>query len=132
MPMTEGKKIKILLVEDDKFLQKILTTKFAKDDFEVLLASDGEEGLAKIRSQNPEIVLLDLILPKMTGFDLMTEMRSTIKDKSIAVIILSNLGQPEDIARAKELGALDFMIKSEVSMSAIVQKVKSVYSDRQK
>lgn len=132
MPATENSKIKIILVEDDKFLQKILATKFAKDGFDVQVASDGEEGLRKIRAERPDILLLDLIIPKITGFDVLTELHSGPKDQMPAVIVLSNLGQAEDIDRAKSLGALAFMIKADVSMGAIVQQVKDIYAVREK
>jgi len=127
MPKTDGGKIKILMVEDDKFLQKILSTKFAKDGFDVRLASDGEEGVKAIAADRPDIILLDLIMPKMSGFDVLAELGTGKIGPMPTVIVLSNLDQPEDIARAKRLGAADFMVKSDVSMNQIVQRVKEAY-----
>lgn len=122
-----GAKLKVVLVEDDKFLQKILMTKFIKEGFDVRAASDAEEGLQLILADQPDIVLLDLILPKMSGFDLLTELKATQKTKNVPVVILSNLGQEEDIARAKGLGAIDFLVKADISINEVVQKVKEIY-----
>jgi DNA-binding response OmpR family regulator len=122
-----GTQLKVVLVEDDKFLQKILMTKFIKEGFDVRSASDAEEGLQLIMTEAPNIVLLDLILPKMSGFDLLTELKTNPKTKSIPVVILSNLGQDEDIARAKGLGAIDFLVKADISINEVVQKVKEIY-----
>ncbi len=122
-----GEKLKVVLVEDDKFLQKILVTKFTKEGFDVRAASDAEQGLQMILTEAPNIVLLDLILPKMSGFDLLTELKANGKTKAIPVVILSNLGQEEDINRAKSLGALDFLVKADISINEVVQKVKEIY-----
>lgn len=122
-----GAKLRVVIVEDDKFLQKILVTKFTKEGFDVRAASEAEEGLRLIHAENPDIVLLDLILPKMTGFDLLTELKANGKTSKIPVVILSNLGQDEDITRAKSLGALDFLVKADISINEVVQKVKEIY-----
>jgi len=122
-----GTQLKVVLVEDDKFLQKILMTKFIKEGFDVRSASDAEEGLQLILTEAPNIVLLDLILPKMSGFDLLTELKTNPKTKGIPVVILSNLGQEEDIARARGLGAIDFLVKADISINEVVQKVKEIY-----
>ncbi|MEY4745080.1 MAG: hypothetical protein RL272_1025 [Candidatus Parcubacteria bacterium] len=122
-----GAKLKVVLVEDDKFLQKILVTKFTKESFDVRAASDAETGLQMILTESPDIVLLDLILPKMSGFDLLTELKANAKTKDVPVVILSNLGQDEDISRARSLGALDFLVKADISINEVVQKVKEIY-----
>lgn len=122
-----GAKLKVVIVEDDKFLQKILVTKFTKEGFDVRASADAEEGLRLIHAEAPDIALLDLILPKMTGFDLLTEIKANVKTAKIPVIILSNLGQDEDIARAKALGAIEFLVKADISINEIVQKVKEIY-----
>ena len=126
-PAAGGSKLKVVLVEDDKFLQKILMTKFIKEGFDVRAASDAEEGLQLILTDQPNIVLLDLILPKMSGFDLLTELKANSKTKNVPVVILSNLGQEEDIQRAKGLGAIDFLVKADISINEVVQKVKEIY-----
>ena len=122
-----GAQLKVVIVEDDKFLQKILVTKFTKEGFSVRAVSDAEEGLQMILTEAPDIALLDLILPKMSGFDLLTELKANPKTKNVPVVVLSNLGQEEDIARVKGLGALDFLVKADTSINQVVQKVKEIY-----
>lgn len=120
--------VKILVVEDDKFLQKILVTKFVKEGFDVRAASDGEEAMQALLAATPDIVLLDLILPKMSGFDVLTEVKTSPKLKHLPVVILSNLGQEEDIIRAREIGATEFLVKADHSISEVVQRVKEIYA----
>ena len=120
--------LKIAIVEDDKFLQKILTTKFVKEGFDVASASDGEEAVQKVTTDVPTLVLLDLILPKLTGFEVLTEIKTNMKTKAVPVIVLSNLGQDEDIIRARELGAMEFLVKADLSINEVVQKVKELYA----
>lgn len=127
--MAEGEaKLKILIVEDDKFLQKILTTKFVKEGFDVVAASDGDEAVQKVTTDVPSLVLLDLILPKLTGFEVLTEIKTNLKTKGVPVIVLSNLGQDEDIIRARELGAMEFLVKADLSINEVVTKVKELYA----
>ncbi|MEK9152585.1 MAG: response regulator [Patescibacteria group bacterium] len=123
-----GKKLKVLIVEDDRFLQKILLTKFEKEGFDVRGAADGEQAMQAILAETPNLVLLDLILPKMSGFELLSEMKTNERMKSIPVIILSNLSQEEDITRARELGAINFLTKADISIHAVVEKVKESYA----
>jgi DNA-binding response OmpR family regulator len=121
-------KLKLLLVEDDEFLQKILLAKFLKEGFDVVAASDGEKALESLKERPPQLVLLDLILPKMTGFDVLSDIRMDPATKDLPVIILSNLGQEEDIRRGKDLGALDFLVKADISVNDVVRKVKELYA----
>jgi DNA-binding response OmpR family regulator len=126
MEPAANNKIKLLVVEDDEFLQKILVTKFTREGFDVASASDGEQALKEVNDGAPQLILLDLILPKMTGFDVLAEIRMKESTKGLPVIILSNLGQEEDIRRAKELGALDFLVKADISVNDVVRKVKEI------
>lgn len=121
-------KIDLLIVEDDKFLQKILLTKFQKEGFDVRLASDGEEGLRLMLEKPPGLILLDLILPKLDGFQVMSEMRTNPRIKNIPVVIISNLSQEEDKRRASELGAVEFLVKANLSINEIVQSAKEAYA----
>ena len=105
-----GAKLSVLVVEDDKFLQKILVTKFTKEGFDVQAASDGEEALAKLKTFAPSFVVLDLILPKMNGFEVLTEIQTNAKTKQVPVIVLSNLSQAEEKKRATEIGGIDFIV----------------------
>jgi DNA-binding response OmpR family regulator len=120
--------LSVLIVEDDRFLQKILATKFAKEGFDVRTASDGEDALQQLIAKKPDFVVLDIIIPKMNGFEVIAEMKTNVALKSIPVVVLSNLGQDEDVTRAKELGALEFLTKADHSINEIVEKVKEAYA----
>jgi len=115
---------KILMIEDDKFLRKIYRDKLTRAGFDFIEATNGEEGLNKVISESPDLVLLDLILPRKNGFDVLIEMKRNENTKKIPVIILSNLGQESDIKRGLELGAQDYLVKPEISLSEVVDKVK--------
>lgn len=120
--------IKVLVAEDDAFLSKAYAAKLKKEKFEVILASDGDEVLNKIKAESPDIVLLDIVMPKKNGFDVLYEIKQGQKTKEIPVVILSNLGQEEDIKRGKDLGADDYLIKSNIAIGDIVSKIKQVMS----
>lgn len=115
---------KVLLVEDDLPLVRMYEIVLKKAGFELVIALDGEEGLAKIKAENPDVVLLDLVLPKKDGFTLLKELENDSKLSKIPVMCLSVLHQREDLERAKRLGAVDFLVKTEVSPSEIIEKVK--------
>ena len=121
-------KTKVLIVEDDTFLRKILATKFGMEGFDVRSASDGEEALAMLRADKPGLLLTDLIIPKMNGFELLAEVRADPKLKDLPSIVLSNLGQKEDIQRALDLGALSFITKADNSINNIVSMVKEEFA----
>lgn len=114
---------KILLIEDDLPLLRAYQITFSKLGYEIEHAIDGEEGIAKTKSQKPDIILLDLFLPKKSGFEVLKELKSDPLYKHIPIICLSVLSQNEDIKKCKELGADDYMVKSEVSLKEIVKRV---------
>lgn len=115
---------RILLVEDDKFLATALSDKLAREGFVVIKAANGQEAAAKIRLERPDLVLLDLIMPQKNGFEVLAEMKLEPLTKHIPVIVLSNLGQEADIKKAKDLGASDYLVKSDVEMKTVVEKIK--------
>jgi DNA-binding response OmpR family regulator len=119
---------RVLVVEDDNFLRKILVMKFEAEGFQVESAADGEAGLHQVVANPPDLMLLDMILPNMNGFEVLSEMRTNKLTSKVPVIVLSNLGQEEDIKRATELGAVDFLVKSNLSIMEVVQKVKEAYA----
>jgi DNA-binding response OmpR family regulator len=121
----ENKK-KILMIDEDRFLRKVYREKFSKEGFEFLEATNGIEGLNKILFEKPDVVILDLILPGKTGFDVLIEAKMKRETKNIPFIILSNLSQESDVKKGLELGAIDYLIKSEVSLSDVVKKVKEI------
>lgn len=115
---------KILLIEDDKFLRELIVKKLIKEGFIVLEANDGEEGLTKISQEKPDLVLLDLILPGVDGFELLQKAQEDPFIKNVPIIVLSNLGQKEDIDRCMKSGAVDYLIKAHLTPIEIVEKVK--------
>jgi DNA-binding response OmpR family regulator len=118
---------KVLLVEDDSFLRDICFKKLKKEGFNVVAAIDGEEAVKKVGEFRPAIVLLDIILPAMDGFEVLKEIRSH-KDmlvKNVPVIMLTNLGQEEDNKKALDLGASDYLVKAHFTTEEIVEKIKS-------
>jgi len=117
----------ILIVEDDKFLHKILVSKFQKEGFDVRGAMDGEGAIQELMTFSPSVILLDIILPKMNGFEVLWEIKSNPKTADIPVVILSNLSQEEDRRRAAEIGALDFLVKADTSINDVVARVKDKY-----
>lgn len=121
---------KILLVEDDKFLLKFFAARLKEEDFEVILAEDGEEAVRKVKEKKPDLVLLDLILPKKDGFAVLKEIKSDEKTKNIPVFVLSNLGQESDREKAKELGAVDYLVKVNFDLKEIIKKIKNYFNSK--
>jgi len=116
---------KILLVEDEEILINILSKKLEKEGYEVTIARNGQEGLESMRKDKPDLILLDVVMPKMSGFEVMEEMNKDEKLKKISVIIVSNSGQPVELDRAKKLGAKDWLIKTDFDPQEVVEKVKN-------
>lgn len=119
-----GKKKSILLVEDDEFLAELYATKLNLEGFEVDLAGDGEKGLKMVKEKNPDLVLLDIVLPKMDGFEVLKEMKAGKITKNIPVILLTNLSQKDEVKRGLDLGADDYLIKAHFMPSEVIRKIK--------
>ncbi len=115
---------KILVVEDDKFLREMISRKLEKERYEVVQAVDGEKGETKIKEEKPDIILLDLVLPGIDGFELLERVKKDPDLKEIPVIILSNLGQKSEVEKGLELGAVDFLIKAHFTPAEIVKKIR--------
>ena len=124
--MPTPKAHKILVVEDETFLVKIYTVKLKKEGFDVSIATDGEAAVKMAAELKPELILLDLILPKMNGFEALEKMRANPINRDTPVIVLSNLGQEEDIKRAESLGATDYLVKANFSIQDVITKVREV------
>jgi len=120
------KKKKILLAEDDKYILMAYKDGLGRAGFEVVVAMDGEDAMKKIRANKPDLILLDLIMPVKDGFSVLRDLKDDATLKKIPVIILSNLGQDSEIEEGKSLGAMDYMVKSNVSMKEVVEKLKKV------
>lgn len=114
----------ILLVEDDKFLRSIISQKLMQAGFHVEEAANGKEALKKAEEMSPKLMLLDLLLPEIDGFMVLKTMQENKDLKKIPVIVLSNLGQDDDMRKAKELGAKDFIVKAYFTPSEIVERVQ--------
>lgn len=115
----------ILLVEDDPFLSDIYSTKLENAGFGLSVAYDGEDVFKKIEEKIPELILLDIVLPKMDGFEVLKKLKADSRFNKIPVILLTNLGQKEDIDKGMSLGAQDYLIKANFIPSEIVEKIKS-------
>jgi len=115
----------ILIVEDDKFLRELISRKLREENFNIIEAVDGEEGIKKIKEEKPDLVLLDLILPGIDGFEVLLKMKEDVSVSQIPVIILSNLGQKDDVERGLNLGAVDYLIKAHFTPGEIIDKVKA-------
>ena len=115
----------ILVIEDDKFLRELMAQKLIREGFKISEAVDGEEGLKKIKEEKPGLVLLDLILPGIDGFEVLSRMKEDPEVAQTPVIILSNLGQREDVERGLKLGATDYLIKAHFTPGEIIEKIKA-------
>ncbi len=124
--MTKNKKDKknVLLIEDDHFLAKICSNHLQEEGLNVVLVSNGMDGYEAIVKMQPDIVVLDIIIPRMNGFELLKKVRAHDKVKNTKVIILSNLGQDDDIQQGKELGALQYFTKANTQLQEIVTSIK--------
>lgn len=119
-----GEKRSVLVVEDEKPMAKALELKLAHEGFAPTSAYNGEEALEKLRQQKYDLMLLDLVMPKVDGFKVLETMKA--ENMMIPTIILSNLSQQEDERRVRELGARDFFIKSEIPISEVIAKIKRI------
>ncbi len=124
--MTNDKKYNILLVEDDSFLSGMYKKKFELEGFGVWVAEDGEKGLRLAQEKLPDIILLDIMLPKMDGFEVLSEIKKIEQTKKIPVIMLTNLGQKDDVQKGFEHGADGYLIKAHFMPSEVVDKIKNV------
>lgn len=121
-----SQKQKILMIEDNSYIRKIYKNKLTAAGFEFIEAINGDEGLNKVIVIKPDLVLLDLILPRKNGLDVLIEMKKNKETKDIPVIILSILGQESDVKRGLSLGAQDYLVKSKISLSEVVNKVQKL------
>ena len=119
-------KTSVVIVEDEKMLADMYATKFAMEGFDAKKANDGQSGFSLVKQVKPNIVLLDIIMPKIDGFGVLKMIKNDAELKNIPVILLTNLGQDEDIKKGKQLGAADYFVKANHTPAEVVQKVKQV------
>jgi len=117
---------KILVAEDDEFLRNAYRVKLMKEGFDVRLATDGREAIILIQSFHPDLLILDLMMPIFDGFTVLQKIKTIPEVANIPVIVASNLGQNEDIEKAKQLGATDFVIKSDLHIKDLIVKIKQI------
>lgn len=117
---------KILIIEDDDFLRSLAVTKLEKEGFTVSMAANGQEGLSLVQSVMPDLLILDLMLPIMSGFDVLEKMKSDDATKHIKVIVFSNLGEESDIKKCLDMGANDYLVKANFTLDELVEKIKGL------
>lgn len=115
---------KILVAEDDKFLSAAYKAKLVKSGWEVRLVMDGQETLEALETFAPDVILLDLVMPRMDGFTTLAELKKNPKWAKIPVMVASNLGQKEDIDRSRELGAAGYVVKADLSIDELVKRIE--------
>ena len=117
---------KIMIIEDDHFLSSLVKARLEKDGFAVVQAFDGDQAITLLRTEVPNLVMLDLVMPKINGFDVLKTISLTPGLERIPVVIVSNLAQDSDIEKAKELGAKEYFVKVKISIDDLVEKIKSL------
>ena len=117
---------KILFIEDESSLQKTFSDILGPEGYEIISALDGEIGLRLAKTKNPDLILLDLILPKVHGFEVLKELKTDPKTKEIPVIVLTNLEEMGDVEKALELGATTYLVKAQYTLEEVVEKIKEI------
>jgi DNA-binding response OmpR family regulator len=120
---------KILIIEDDTFLQNLEANKLKKNNYEIVVASSGEEALEKINEPEIKLILLDLILPEISGYEILAKIKKIEKLKEVPVIVFSNLSEEKDVQKAKEMGAFDFMVKSNFSLNELTEQINKILGE---
>lgn len=114
----------ILVAEDDRFYSRIYETKLGREGFDVKVVANGDELLTALGQRQPDLIILDMLMAVKDGFDTLKELKANGKWKTIPVIVISNLGQEEDVTQAMQLGAVDYFIKANLSIEEMVERVK--------
>ena len=115
---------KILIIEDEKIMVNLLEKKLTKEGYDVSIAWNGLEGMEKIKEVDPDLILLDIVMPKMDGFEVLERVAKDEEMKKIPIVIISNSGQPVDLERAKKLGVKDWLVKTEFDPKEVLDKVR--------
>jgi len=125
--MSQSKaKLRVLLIEDDPFLLSMYTTKFETEEFGVYTAEDGEQGLEMAAQHKPDIILLDILMPNMNGFDVLERLKADKATSNIPVILLTNLNQKDEIEKGLRLGADDYLIKAHFMPTEVIEKIRKI------
>ena len=126
MDKEEKKEKKIVLVEDDSLMSSILAAHLIKEGFNIISVTEGAQAFERIQAEQPSIVLLDIVLPGVGGFDILAKLKQDESTKSIPVLILSNLGSKEEIQRGIDLGAEDYLVKANSMVEEITGKIQKI------
>ncbi len=121
---------KILIVEDDRYISKMYQLKLSLDGFDVQVADNGRIGIEKVKELHPDIVLTDILMPEMDGFDVIKAIKGDPELATTPILIMSNLGQEDHIQKGLELGALGYIVKSQFTPSKVVDKIKEVLAGK--
>jgi DNA-binding response OmpR family regulator len=122
----ENEPKKIMVIEDDHFLSSLMKARLEKEGFTIIQAFDGEEAMEILKTDLPSLIILDLIMPKVTGFEVLQTISITPQLDKVPVVILSNLAQDSDIKKAQELGAKEYFVKVKISIDDLVARVKDL------
>lgn len=114
----------VLIIEDDQLLIRMYSTKFESEGFSVLSAEDGEAGLLAASKNKPDLILLDMMMPKLSGSEVLVKLKSSETTKDIPVIVFSNLSQEDEASKVIALGAKEYLVKANMTPAEVVQKVK--------
>lgn len=120
---------KIVLIEDDIYIRRLYELGLKKAGFEVKSAENGKQGLELIESENPDLILLDVIMPELNGFEVLKQLHELDKIKKYQIVMLTNLGQEEDLKKALKLGAKDYIVKSDYTVSQVIKKIKKLLNN---
>lgn len=123
--MTDTPRKKILLIEDDSFISQMYSMKFKQTNFDFVVARDGAEGMELAKKEKPDLILLDIILPEMDGFEVLRQLKEDPMLQSIPVVLLTNLGQQENIQKGMAMGAKDYIIKAHYTPQEVVEKAQT-------
>jgi CheY-like chemotaxis protein len=115
---------KILLIEDEDLIVKLLGKKLVSLGYEVVLATNGQEGIESMRKITPDMILLDIVMPRMGGFEVLAEMKKDPALAKVPVIIISNSGQPLELEKAKKMGVVDWLVKTEFDPREVAEKIE--------
>jgi len=127
--MTESKG-KILIIEDDRYISKMYQLKLSLEGYEVQVAENGKQGVDKIKEMMPNIILLDILMPELDGFEVLKIAKSDEATKDIPVLIMSNLGQEDHIQKGMQMGAIGYIVKSQYTPSKVVEKIKETLGEK--
>jgi DNA-binding response OmpR family regulator len=125
-----AEKKKILIIEDDEMICSMYKTKFEAENYEVYTAQNGADGLEIAKKMKPQMVLLDIILPQIDGFTILEAIKKDSKTKKIPVIMLTNLGTDEDKEKGRKLGAVDYLVKANLTPAQVSQKIKEFFNNK--